>query len=178
MDLFEAVARRHSYRGPYLDRPVPRDDLVKIVEAALKAPSGCNAQTTNFVVVDEPEKVAAIRKMHPVNEAMQQAHAYILCFVDKAPDAVYERFDFQVEDCAAAVENMLLAVTALGYATVWIDGWLRMDSRAEAIALMVGAPDSKQLRILLPLGVPAESWNPKEKKSLESRVGFNSYPSL
>jgi nitroreductase len=46
MELFEAIARRHSYRGPFVARPLPRADLVRMVEAAMHAPSGYNAQTT------------------------------------------------------------------------------------------------------------------------------------
>ena len=61
MDVFEAIAKRHSYRGPYEDRPVPRDDLRRIVQAGLQAPSGKNMQTTRFVIVDEPELVRQIK---------------------------------------------------------------------------------------------------------------------
>jgi nitroreductase len=125
MDGFEAVAKRHSYRGPFKDQQVPRDDLRCIVQAGLQVPSGTNAQTTTFVIVDAPDLIAKIRKMHPAQKAMRQAPAYIVCIVDKEPEAVYETHSFQIEDCAAAVENILLAVTALAYATVWIDGWLR-----------------------------------------------------
>lgn len=49
-----------------------------------------------------------------------QARAFIACILDKNPEAVYEGHVFQVEDCAAAMENMFLAITALDYASVWI----------------------------------------------------------
>ena len=38
---------------------------------------------------------------------------------------------FGAEDCAAAVANMLLAITAVGYATVWTDGALRREVEAK-----------------------------------------------
>ncbi|HQP90064.1 MAG TPA: nitroreductase family protein, partial [Bacteroidales bacterium] len=57
MELFDAIAKRHSYRGPFLDRPVPREDLRRIVQAGLQAPSGKNAQTTAFVIIDDPALV-------------------------------------------------------------------------------------------------------------------------
>jgi nitroreductase len=122
MDFFEVVKQRFSYRGGFKDQPVPREDLQRIVQASLDAPSGKNAQTTEFVIVDDPSLVAGIRQMHTGNKAMQQAPAYIACLIDKSPEAIYEGHTFQVKDCAAAVENMLLAITALGYASVWIDG--------------------------------------------------------
>jgi nitroreductase len=175
MDVFEAIAQRHSYRGPFKDEPVSREDLTRIVQAGTQAPSGCNAQTTAFVIVDDQKLVRKIAVMHPKSVAFQQARAFIACVVDDNPEAVYERFSFQVEDCAAAVENMLLAVTALGYATVWIDGWLRVEGRAEIVAGLIGLPGGKRVRVLLPIGVPAETGPRREKKLFAQRAWFNSY---
>ncbi|AQQ72343.1 nitroreductase A [Limihaloglobus sulfuriphilus] len=175
MDLFEAIQKRHSYRGDYTDRQVSRDDLVKIVKAGLLAPSGKNCQTTRFVIVDDPDIIEKIKGMHPGNKAFQQAKAYILCVIDKAPEAIYEGFSFEVEDCAAAVENMLLSITALGYASVWIDGWLRVENRAEKIGQLLGVPEDKVVRIILPVGVAAEEKSQPEKLPLEKRASFNSW---
>ena len=50
MELFEAINNRHSYRGKYKDTPVPREDLKRIMQAGLDAPSGCNKQTTILCV--------------------------------------------------------------------------------------------------------------------------------
>jgi|GEM_PF-2879220 Nitroreductase len=55
MNVFEAINSRRSYRGKFKDTPVPREDLVKIMEAGLAAPSGCNKQTTSLIAVDDPE---------------------------------------------------------------------------------------------------------------------------
>lgn len=175
MDIFEAIEKRYSYRGGFTNAPVNTDDLKKIVSAGLAAPSGCNAQTTEFVIIDDGAIVAKINQMHESNKAMQQAKAYIACVLDKDPKPVYEGLSFEVEDCAAAVENMLLAVTALGYATVWIDGWLRRDQRAEKIGEMINLPDTKIIRILLPIGVSAEDWKQPDKKPFEERAFFNKY---
>ena len=90
MDLFEVVKKRHSYRGGFTDAAVSREDLQKIVQAGLDAPSGCNAQTTRFVIIDDPKLLEQIRQMHPGNKAMQQAHAYIACIVDTQPPGVVE----------------------------------------------------------------------------------------
>ena len=60
MDVFEAIDRRHSYRGNFTDHPVPREDLQRIVQAGIQAPSGRNAQTTTFVIVDDTERVQEV----------------------------------------------------------------------------------------------------------------------
>jgi len=175
MEFFEAVANRHSYRGPFTDKEVDPDDLRKIVQAALDAPSGMNHQTTNFVIVNDPDMVSQIAEMHESNKAFLQAKAFIVCLIDAEPERIYAGFHFQVEDCSAAVENMLLAVTAAGYASVWIDGWLRPEQRAEAIGKLLGVPGDKVVRIILPIGVPEYPVRGPEKKPFDQRAWFNRY---
>lgn len=175
MDLFEAIAHRHSYRGGYRDGAVPREDLRRIVQAGLQAPSGNNAQTTSFVIVDDAALVRQIGEMHASNKAVREARAFVACILDKEPAATQGSSPFQVEDCAAAVENILLAVTGLGYGSVWMDGWLRREGRAEAIGDLLGLPEGKVVRVILPIGVPAEEWPRKEKKPFAERAWFNRY---
>ena len=53
MDIINAILTRSSYRGKYMDTIVPRNDLKKIMEVGLAAPSGCNKQTTSLIAIDE-----------------------------------------------------------------------------------------------------------------------------
>ncbi|MDD2558482.1 MAG: nitroreductase family protein [Desulfuromonadaceae bacterium] len=175
MDLFTAINARYSYRGNMEQTRIPRTDLRKIVECGLKAPSGKNAQTTEFIIIDDNGILQELHKLHPANKAMQQAPAMIACVVDTNPEKIYASYDFQLEDCAAAVENMLLAITALKYASVWIDGWLRGEGRADAIAKLLHLPPTKKVQILLPVGIPVAEGARKEKKPFEQRAWFNTY---
>jgi nitroreductase len=172
MEVFEAISKRHSYRGDFTNAPVPRKDLVKIVLAGVHAPSGKNEQTTSFVIVDDSDLLRQITQIvdKPV---CKTARAMIVCVIDPRP--VVNKISFAVEDCAAAVENMLLAVTALGYATVWLDGVLRQRDIAAKIARLLGVPEGKSVRILLPLGVPVEPGTQKDKLPFEQRAWFNRY---
>ncbi|MBL7221970.1 MAG: nitroreductase family protein [Phycisphaerae bacterium] len=175
MEFFEAVANRHSYRGPFTDKEVDPDDLRKIVQAGIDAPSGMNKQTTSFVIVNDPDLVSQIAEMHESNKAFRQAKAFIACTIDAEPEKIYAGCHFQIEDCSAAVENMLLAIAATGYASVWIDGWLRTDGHAEAIGKLIGAPGDKVVRIILPIGVPKYDPRGPEKQPFDQRAWFNSY---
>ncbi|MDY0213320.1 MAG: nitroreductase family protein [Desulfuromonadaceae bacterium] len=175
MDLFTAIAERYSYRGEMEQTRIPRTTLKQIVECGLKAPSGKNAQTTEFVIIDDDGILLELHKLHPANKAMQQAPAMIACIVDKVPEKIYANYDFQLEDCAAAVQNILLAITALGYASVWIDGWLRSDGRSDAIAQLINLPPTKKIQILLPVGKPSTEGPRKEKKPFAQRAWFNGY---
>ena len=172
MDVFEAMAKRYSFRGPFRDAPVPREDLRKIVQAGIQAPSGKNEQVVSFVIVDDPDLLGQIAAVvqRPVCDT---AKAMIACVSDPRP--VFEGFSFAAEDCAAAVENMLLAITALGYASVWLDGVLRVNDVAARVGELLGVPAGHTVRILLPLGVPAEPGEQKEKLPFARRAWFNRY---
>jgi nitroreductase len=170
MDVFDAIAKRHSYRGPFKKQQVPRDDLRTIVQAGIQAPSGCNAQTTTFVIIDHPDTLKTVSGMI---DAKTVPPAMIVCVAE--PRAVFKDMSFEKEDCAAAVENMLLAITALGYATVWTDGVLRVDDRAAKIGGLLGVPDDRQVQVLLPVGVPEEPCEPREKLPFAQRACFNRY---
>lgn len=175
MEFFETVIERHSYRGPFTDQDISADELCKIVQAGLDAPSGMNKQTTSFVIVDDPDLVSQIAEMHQANKAVNQAKAFIVCLMDADPEPIYEGHHFQVEDCSAAVQNMLLAIAAGGYASVWIDGWLRTAGHAETIAKLLGVPGDKVVRIILPIGVPKYPVRGPEKRPFDQRAWFNSY---
>lgn len=170
MDVFEAIEKRHSYRGDFTGDPVPENDLRRIVQAGIQAPSGCNAQTTSFVIVTDPRIISSISEIIE-KPFVNTAKAVIACVVKH--EEVYHGMAFGIEDCSAAVENILLAITALGYATVWLDGCLRVKDRAQRTAELLGVPEDREIRVLLPIGVPAEECQQKEKQPFEKRASFN-----
>jgi nitroreductase len=172
MNLFEVITNRYSYRGDFTDAPVPRKDLEQIVQAGIQAPSACNEQVVTFVIVDDPRLLRQIAEI--VGKPFcNSAKAMIACVADPRP--VFAGISFAAEDCAAAVENMLLAITALGYASVWLDGVLRSEGRAARIGQLLGVPAGKTIRIILPIGVPVESGCQREKLPFNQRAWFNRY---
>jgi nitroreductase len=171
MDLFEAISKRHSYRGEFTDAAVPRKDLEKIAQAGIQAPSGKNEQVVTFVIVDEPRLLKQIAEIVDNRPVCRSAKAMIVCVID--PRAVMGGVSFGVEDCAAAVENMLLAITALGYAGVWLDGALRTEDRAVRVGQLLGVPTERRVRVLLPLGVPAQPGHQRERRPFYRRAWFN-----
>jgi nitroreductase len=172
MDLFAAIADRYSYRGAFTDAPVPRKDLEQIAQAGIQAPSACNEQVASFVIVDDPHLLGQIAEIM-ARPVCHSAKAMIACVADPRP--VYAGVSFAAEDCAAAVENMLLAITALGYASLWIDGGLRSENRAARIGQLLGVPAGRIVRILLPIGVPTESGRQRERLPFNQRAWFNRY---
>ena len=175
MDILEAIKKRHCFRGKFKNQPLDKDTVRQIVQAGLEAPSGCNNQTTRFIIVDDPQKIAEMKKTQEGNLAYQTVQAYIAIIIDKEPKPVYHDMSFQVEDAAVAVENILLAATSFGYASVWLDGWLRLTGVSESISKILAIPEDKQLRILLPLGIPDGEISVPQKMAFEECVSYNTY---
>jgi nitroreductase len=59
METWDAVSARRNVRT-YQDRPIPREDLERILEAARRTPSSKNTQPWNFVVVTERERLVRL----------------------------------------------------------------------------------------------------------------------
>ena len=116
MDLFEAIRTRASYRGAYKSDPVPREHLDAIMAAGCAAPSGCNKQTTSFIAVDDPALLTELKDI-VMPRIGDTAPAWILVLT--RPIVAYRDRCFNVQDYSAAIQNMLLAIVALGYESCW-----------------------------------------------------------
>lgn len=173
MDLFEAIEKRYSYRGEFTGDDVPDGDLRRILHAALCAPSGCNGQTCRFVAV----KDAALRRsLAAIFPHRGIATAPVIIVALSSRQVMYDDVAFEDQDYAAAVENLLLAVTALGYATVWTDGQTTSGRRPEQIAKLLRVPAGCRVRAVLPVGVAKEPGVPKGKKPYGQRVQLDAFP--
>ena len=161
MEALEAIRKRRSVRK-FTGEIISREDLEKIVDAGRLAASGSNRQPWEFVVVTDKEMIS---QLTVVGKWMEKAGAIIAVVLDP-----YSRW--WVEDGSAAIENMLIASTALGYGSCWVEG----DSlpREEEFKTLLGVPKGKRLLSLVPIGVP-EEWPTIEKRSLESVLHWQVY---
>ena len=173
MNTFDALSGRYSYRGSYQSIPVPRDDLEKIMQAGLDAPSGCNKQTTSLIAVDDP---ALLAKLHAViDPPMGETAPAMICVLTRKVIAYRDR-TFYVQDYSAAIQNMLLAIHALGYASCWIEGHITdVDRIGDKMAAILGVPADYELVAFLPVGIPAEDSKRVQKKAFEDRAWFNGF---
>jgi nitroreductase len=161
MDALEAIRKRRSVRE-YTGDPIPREDLETIVDAGRLAATGSNKQPWDFIVVTEREM---IDKLKVASKWMEKAGAIIAVVMDPSSR-------WWVEDGSAAVENMLIASTALGYGSCWLEGYTL--PREEEFKELLGVPKEKRLLTLVPIGVPTK-WPTKEKKPLEQVLHWERY---
>lgn len=173
MDILDVIKNRTSYRGRYKNTPVPKDDLIKILEAGAAAPSGCNKQTASFIAVDD-EKLLGELKSLIVPPVAETAPCFILVITRKI--YAYRDKCFNVQDYSAAIENMLLAVKTLGYESCWYEGHITDDDDiAGKLAEHMGIPDEYKIVCILPVGEADEEVTRVRKKPLESRAWFNAF---
>ena len=178
MDFFEASAERFSYRGSYLPDAVPRSDLERIMQAGLDAPSGCNKQTTSLIAVDDPALLAQIFEIME-KPALKNAPA-VICVTTRRIVAYKDGWGnercYGVQDYSAAIENMLLAITALGYVSCWIEGHVTdADEQGKRIAKLLGVPEEESLICVLPVGRAADPVKRVRKKPFAERAHFNQW---
>ena len=129
MELFAAMHTRRSIRK-FTSQPVSDDDIRKILEAAMMAPSAGNAQPWQFIVVRDRAKLNQIKDINPYAAMAGKAPLGILV----CGDLSLEKYQgFWVQDCSAAVQNMILAVHGSGLGSVWT-GIYPMQDRGKRIS--------------------------------------------
>ena len=158
MDLFEAVEQRSSVRQ-FEPVDVSETDVQKVLDAGRRAPSGKNLQPIRYVVIRSRD---TIEQLSRAQACIAQASVVVGLVADPAASTYW------LEDASAAAAQMLLAIKALGYDSVWIEGTL---SRHEDFAKqLLGVPGDLRLIIVLPIGKAAAPVPQKPRKPLSELV--------
>jgi len=136
--VLKAIAERRAVRN-YESRPVPKEIIIKIIEAANQAPSAMNSQPWRFVVVEDKEfhrklVKAAIpnnRKwLEPFKDVNPERYKAILKRYEELEDPVYYSAPviifvigsgkFADPSCPLACQNIMLAAYSLGLGSCWV----------------------------------------------------------
>lgn len=176
LNTLECILNRHSYRGEYEINVIPsRDDLTRILEAGLSAPSGCNKQTTSLIAVDDPAIAEQIKSV--IDPPIAQTAPAFICVLTQRINAYRDKC-YAVQDYSAAIENMLLAIVELGYQSCWYEGHITDNDRiCDRIAEILKVPDGYELVCILPVGKAKSEIAKPKKKSFADRAWFNEFGS-
>ena len=173
VSLTDLIMKRRSYRGTFRPDPVPREDLQKILEAGLAAPSGCNKQTVSLIAVDDPAVLGQIRSA--IDPPVAETAPAMICVLSQRINAYRDRC-FATQDYAAAIENMLLSAEALGYRSCWYEGHITDTDRiCDRIAEILDVPEGYDLVCILPVGIGEGEPGVPKKKPFEERAWFNGF---
>ena len=169
MDFFEAVDKRYSHKEKFLPDVVPREDLELIAKAGLAAPTGNNTQCVKLVILQGREEMQPLCDVVPSN-GMLTAPAAIAVLTDSKGHR--DPYNFEVEDYSAAAAQMLLAATAMGYSSLWLDSPYFGEDEQKAALAVLGASDRYHLRVVLPIGFPAGEGSRRDKLPFNERVSY------
>lgn len=154
--VFEAIFARRSIRR-YDGREVEQDKIIKLLKAGMAAPSACNLQPWEFIVVTEKELLGKLEENAPKYNAPV---AMIVCANTK--NIPWESSDWKI-DCSAAVENMMIAASAMGLGSVWI-GMFNM----EAVRKLFDIPENIHVMSIVYFGYPVKAKSPATKYNEEA----------
>ena len=171
-DIFEAIKNRRSVRK-FKSTSVPKEHLIKILEAAHYAPSPRNRQAWKFIVVEDRKILDEIKETC-IKASGERSRQY---FTDYLSAPVYVVVVAHTKTPnppndfiggVLAAENLMLAARALGYGTVFC-----ANSIPEAVTKQVlNIPDDYKRVCITPIGIPDEWPQPPKKKSLDEAVVY------
>jgi len=166
--VLEAIENRISVRK-FTDQPVSDEQVRLLLNAAFNAPSACNKRPWEFVVVRDREILERFAGKFRFQRMMTQAAlAIVVCGdTDRAID-----HDLMVNDCSAAVQNILLAAHSLGLGACWCG--LRPDGVSRRTREWINAPENILPIAAIAVGYPDESRSHPDRYEAE-RVHFNTY---
>ena len=152
--MIEAIENRRSIRKFNPDKPVTKEQLNRLLEAAMLAPSACNSRPWEFIVVTKREVLDEIARIHPYAGMCATATAAIIVVAIPQTKNVPEGYFPQ--DCGAATQNILLEAASLGLGTCWCGVYPR-DELIPSIRKIFNISEPKIPFNVIAIGTPAEA---------------------
>ena len=141
-EVFNAILARRSIRN-FTDEKVPREKIMTLLQAAMAAPSACNLQPWEFIVVDEPEMLQKLKNAAELGRYTAPL-AIVICSRTEHIPWKGEGWQF---DIGAAAQNIMLECVELGLGSVCIGGF----DHAAASELL-DLPDNIRPVVLIEIG--------------------------
>ncbi len=169
---FNELARQRVSIRSYSDRPVSKKMLHEVLEAGQLAPTACNYQPFQFVVVQDRENLSALAEAYPADWFKEAPVVIAVCTQPKKAWHRNKHDDrcYADLDAAIAADHMTLAAAELGLGTCWVGAFDPKIVRA-----VLKTPRSAEPLILLTLGHPNEKGRPKVRKSIDELVSYETW---
>jgi len=169
MEAIEAILGRRSIRK-YTGEPVSDDQVKRLLEAAMAAPSAHNRQPWHYVVISDKATLLEIPKFHNYSKMLEQAALAIVVCGDLDLEA---GTGFWVQDCAASTQNILLAAKATGLGAVWLGAYPN-EGLVKGLRSLLKLPEKIVPFCIISVGHPSEEKPPGNRYD-EKRVHKNKW---
>jgi len=169
MDVIEVIEKRRSVRS-YTDKPVERDKIQRLLEAARLAPSASNRQEWRFVVVTDKKRRAALAEAANNQEFVAQAPVVIAACAEHDGHVMRCGQTCYPIDVAIAVDHMTLQAVAEGLGTCWIGAFYE-----DRVRQILGIPEEIRVVQLLTVGYAAGTPGPRSRLPLQRIVRWETW---
>ncbi len=169
-EILAYIFRRRSIRS-FTGQPIDRQTLIQLIQAGMAAPSAVNSQPWEFVVITELVLLDQMRR----RMIFGQYNASAIIAVCGSPDVAKNSAGrtYWIQDCSAALENILIAAAGLGLGSVWV-GVYPEEEKIKAVREVLNIPDTVIPLGLIYLGYPAETQPPRTQFD-EQKVHWQQY---
>jgi len=169
MNFIDLATQRYSVRN-YEKRPVEKEKLMYVLEAARIAPSAVNFQPWQFIVVTDPDLLNSIQGIYPRNW-LHTTPVIVVALGDHKLGwhRKQDGKDYTDIDVAVAVDHMILAATEQNLGTCWI-----CNFDAEKCCKLFDLPENLEPIAMISIGYPDVDIKPdKKRKPIEELVHWN-----
>ncbi len=203
LGLFEAISTQRAIRR-FRPDPVSDEVILKLLEAAAKAPSGSNRQNWHFVVIRDPElkqQIAALygeawhtydgmqgtagvsasrariraSAMHLADHMGETPVLILACIENPHPRPTGMALATRYASIYPAVQNLLLAARALGLGAALTT---LHKAYEEEVKALLGLPEDIETAALIPLGYPADRYGPTRRKPVHQFTHFDRWGNM
>ena len=142
-DFISLIIKNRRSTRSFTDEKISKTNILKLIDAAIYAPTGTNSQNIKFLIIDSPEelkKIGMARFSWPYSNAAKMKEKYPSGLIGNSTCAIFVFSDtkkrnynddhnlgeyfiwknLEKENASAAIQNILLAATALGIGSCWI----------------------------------------------------------
>ena len=169
MEFLELAKKRYSVRA-YKSDAVEDDKLNQVLEAARLAPTACNLQPFQLIVIHTKDKEAELKRIYGSSWFVQAPLVICACGMPSESWKRRDGKDYCDVDVTIAMDHLILAAASLGLGTCWV-GAFNPDAAREVLKL----PGDVEPVAFTPLGYPADNLKSKNRKPLKELVRYESW---
>lgn len=168
MSIIDIIKKRRSIRH-FLNKQIEFYKIIEIIESGMHAPNAGNLQNWKFIVIKDQTKKELIAEACVEQYWISEAPVLIIiCAEEERAEKYYEdrgKNLYNIQNCAAATQNMLLTATELGLASCWVGAF-----NEEKIKELLGIPEKVKINTVLPIGYTDSK--PDEKYMIDIKEVF------
>jgi nitroreductase len=180
MSFLDLANKRYSVRN-YKTTPIPREKIIRCMEAARVAPSACNSQPWKFIIVNETKLVNEVAKavfegLLNFNNFVFKAPVLVLIVSERQNlsakfGSIVKNKNFSLMDIGIAAEHFCLQAAEEGLGTCML-GWFN----EKKVKKLLSIPMFRKVELVISVGFAADDKIPiKKRKNIDEILSFNKY---